>query len=315
MNHQNSIVTEVQYSVIIPVFNSEKSLEELFERIERFFKKLNCSFEVVFVDDGSRDKSWEILKKLKQDNPINIKAIRLSKNFGQHIAVFCGLKHISGGIIITMDDDLQNPPEEIAKLIHKYDETSASLVYGVYSTKKHGWLRNIGSWIIKKCSKFFSGSHGEGSSFRLFTREVADQIISQTQSLIFIDELLLWYASDIQFVEVLHERRKYGNSGYSKFKLFSFAVNLLMYYTTFPLKLMINFGFFSSLISFLIGSRYIYKKIFLKVAVPGYTSLIVTILFSTGLIILSLGIIGEYLLRIYLGQNKKPPYNIRQSLL
>jgi glycosyltransferase involved in cell wall biosynthesis len=307
-------VIHYKYSVVIPVFNSQKSLEELFTRIRWTFNRFELKFEVVFVDDASEDESWEIIKKLKDLFPDEIKAFRLAKNVGQHSTVLCGIGQSSGDFILTMDDDLQNPPEEIIKLIEKQQETKSDLVYGIYSIKKHNWYRNLGSEILKKGTQFFSKKSGKGSSFRLLSQQLALKILNHSQSFVFIDELISWYAPEVSYVEVNHEERKYGDSGYTKVNLFFMAQNLMIYFTFFPLRLIINGGFFVALISFLFGFHYLIKKLFFNVRVEGYTSIIVTILFSTGVIVFSLGIIGEYLLRIYMAQNKKPPYQIRQKL-
>lgn len=305
----------ITYSVIVPVFNSQKTLEELYSRIGTCFENLGMTFEVIFIDDGSEDESWQVLNKLKEKHFDRVKAIRFVRNFGQHNAIFCGLSYVSGNFIITIDDDLQNPPEEIPKLIRKFEATSSDLVYGYYKKKRHSLFRNLGSKVIKKSSKQKYHSAGEGSSFRLFVSKLGRQISNHSQNFVYIDELLMWYASEISFAEVEHEKRKSGKSGYSKIKLFKLTQNLVLYYTAIPLKIMVYGGFVASFISFLLGIFYILKKIFFHIATPGYTSIIVTILFSTGIIIFSLGIIGEYLTRIYMVQNKKPPYNIKQELL
>lgn len=302
------------YSVIIPVYNSQNTLEELFERIDKCFEKHQLKYELIFVDDGSEDHSWQVLRKLKENYNEKIKAIRFVRNFGQHNAVFCGLSYVTGEFIITLDDDLQHPPEEIPKLIEKHKKTSSELVYGFYKKKKHSLFRNFGSKMIKKSSRFLYNSSGEGSSFRLFKSELGSKIQNHSQSFVYIDELLLWYAADISFVKVEHEKRKTGKSGYSSIKLFKLTQNLVLYYTAIPLKIMVYGGFFAAIISFILGIYFIVRKIFFHVP-HGYTSVIVTILFSTGIIIFSLGIIGEYLTRIYMVQNKKPPYNIKQTLL
>jgi heme/copper-type cytochrome/quinol oxidase subunit 4 len=155
---------------------------------------------------------------------------------------------------------------------------------------------------------------GEGSSFRLFSRQLAEQLLKHSQEFVYIDELLLWYTDNIGFVKVEHQKRKYQKSGYSTAKLFKITFNLMIYYTAVPLKFMTYGGLGFSVISFLIGLYYIIKKIFFHHAPPGYTSLIVAILFSTSIIIFSLGIIGEYLHRIYKVQNKKPSYSIREKI-
>ncbi len=302
-----------EYSIIVPVFNSEQTLPGLYERTAAVFMKSGYSFEMIFVDDFSHDKSWEVLTQLKKKYPENIVAIKLAKNFGQHNAVFCGLEHAQGELIITIDDDLQIPPEEIIKLIQVYHEKDADLVYGYFGKKKHSVVRNLGSYFIKKSSRILLHSPGEGSSFRLITAGLVANILKHQQHFMYIDELLLWYTSNIAFTEVRHEKRSVHRSGYSTWKLFKLSANIVIYYTAVPLRIMTYGGFILSVLSFISGIRFIINKITHDVPL-GYTSLIVAILFSTSIIMLCLGLIGEYLTRIYQVQNKKPPYSIKKIL-
>jgi len=288
-------------------------LEELFSRTKAVFTSLGKSFEVVFVDDCSFDKSWEVLSKLKKQFPEEMVAIRLSRNFGQHNAVFCGMEHAEGDLILTIDDDLQIPPEEIPKLIQTFNETDADLVYGYFGKKKHSIFRNFGSYFIKKSSRILLQSPGEGSSFRLLTGELAKSILKHNQHFMYIDELLLWYTGNIAFVQVLHQKRSVNQSGYSTWKLIKLSFNIVIYYTAVPLRIMTYGGFILSVLSFILAIRFIINKIVHDVPL-GYTSLIVAILFSTSITMLCLGMIGEYLTRIYKVQNKKPPYSIKKIL-
>jgi len=302
-----------EYSIIVPVYNSEETLGELFRRTKDVMNGLGSSFEMIFIDDSSQDKSWEVLESLKKNNPGEITAIRLSKNFGQHNAVFCGIEHAHGSLMITIDDDLQIPPEEILKLISVYKEKDADLVYGFFGKKKHSLLRNFGSYFIKKSSHILMNSPGEGSSFRLITSDLARNILKHNQHFMYIDELLLWYTGNIAFIDVDHQKRSSHRSGYSNWKLMKLSANIVIYYTAVPLRIMTYGGFILSVLSFILGVRFIISKIVHDVPL-GYTSLIVAILFSTSIIMLCLGLIGEYLTRIYQVQNKKPPYSIRKIL-
>lgn len=303
------------FTVIVPVYNSASSLNELYNRIDNVFRELKKSYEIIFVDDGSNDDGWNVIRNIKSDASNNkIVGIKLSKNFGQHNAVFCGLEHAKGNAIITIDDDLQIPPEEIPKLLNAFEDRKCELVYGYFKKKHHSLFRNIGSWYIKKTGKIINKAPGEGSSFRVLSKKLAEQILKHSQEFVYIDELLLWYTNNITFIPVEHERRKYKKSGYSTAKLFQITFNLMIYYTAVPLKMMIYGGFAFALVSFFIGLYYILKKVFFHHAPPGYTSIIVAILFSTSIIIFSLGIIGEYLHRIYKVQNKKPPYSIKEKI-
>lgn len=301
------------HSVVVPVYNGAATLQELFSRIRSVFEQNKYRFQVVFVDDFSYDSSWEIIENLKKQSPELITAIKLSKNFGQHNAVFCGMAHAQGDVIITIDDDLQVPPEEIIKLIDTFNEKDADLVYGYYGRKKHSVFRNLGSYFIKKSSRLLLHSPGEGSSFRLITKALATNILKHQQHFMYIDELLLWYTDDIAFTHVKHQKRVANHSGYSTWKLFKLSANIMIYYTAVPLRIMTYGGFALSVLSFIAGIRFIISKMLHNVPL-GYTSLIVAILFSTSIIMLCLGLIGEYLSRIYQVQNKKPPYSIKKIL-
>jgi glycosyltransferase involved in cell wall biosynthesis len=303
-----------KYSVIVPVFNSEATLEELYTRTRAVFDDLKDSFEMIFVEDGCRDRSWEVMKKIKASDPERITVIQLSRNFGQHNATFCGFAQAKGDWIITMDDDLQHPPEEIPKLVRFQNETEADLVYGISKDKKHSLVRRTYSQSFRSASKRIFKGPGKGSSFRLLNKQLVLNVLNHHQYFMFIDELFLWYTGDIRFITVRHDSRKHRRSGYTSWSLFQIIANILLFYTSVPLKLMVYTGLLVSAFSFLIGTFYLIKKIFFNVSVEGYTSLIVAILFSTGIILLSLGVIGEYISRIYLVQNRKPPYNIKKIL-
>ena len=303
----------IDFSVVVPVYNSQDSLNELIDGVVAFFETRNSSFEVILVDDHSSDNSWEVLSTLKKNNPNTLTAIRLSRNFGQHNATFCGMGFAKGQFIITIDDDLQTPPGEIAHLIEEYERTAADLVYGVYRRKKHSLFRNTASRTLKKSARVFHDSYGDGSSFRMMTRELTQKILQHNHNFIFIDEVLSWYTNDVSFVVVDHLPRKYNQSGYSTLSLFKMFANLVLYYTTVPLKLLVYGGFTFSLITFAYGLFSIFKKLFFDIQL-GYTSLIVTILFSTSIILFSLGVLGEYLSRIYQAQNRKPPFSIKKIL-
>jgi len=303
----------INFSVVVPVHNSEETLEKLFLRLKTVFKELGNTFEVIFVEDGSKDNSWKVLKKLKHEFSDLVVAIKLNKNFGQHNATMCGFTFAKGNSIITIDDDLQNPPEEIKKLISAFNDNRSDVTYGIYTKKQHTFARNIMSKSVKKTSKIFMNGSGKGSSFRIINNNIVKKILNHNVSFVFIDEVLQWYTGNISFVEVDHKKRQNNNSGYSTRKLFSLATNLTYYYTNIPLKLMVYGGLIISTLSFLLAMKFVIQKIFYDVPL-GYTSVIVAVLFSTSIIVFSLGVIGGYLSRIQSVQNKKPPFHIEELL-
>lgn len=306
-------MSPVNVSIVIPVYNSSESLLELQERIHATMTGTGKSYELILVDDGSKDTSWKVLNEVKAIGGDNVIAIRLEKNVGQHNAIICGFNFSRGELIITMDDDLQHPPEEIPKLIAQYEKTKPEVVYGIYKTRKHGRMRSAGSYLVQKSAKYFSEHKGDiGSSFRLFTRYLVDKVKSHPQNFVFIDEIIHWYTGDIDIVQVDHHSRKQGKSTYTIFKLTKLYFSILINFTAWPLRIMTFGGLFASLISFAVGLLYIIKKVFFNVDVEGFTALIVAITFSSSLILMSLGIIGQYLYKIYQHQNGKPPYAVNK---
>jgi len=303
----------IDYSIVVPVYGGEATLDVLFDRTKSFFEGFGKTFQMIFVDDESADSSWQKIVALKQAHPKQIKAIKLSKNFGQQKATLCGINHSSGNIIITIDEDLQVPPEEIKKLIDKYNETHADLIYGLFEKSQQTMVRKAGSWFVNKFFSAFASTTGSGSSFRLITRKLADKLVEVNQAHLLLDEVLNWYTSNIAYEHVDHLEREDGKSGYSIYKLMLMTFGYVVYYTVIPLRIMTYVGFFFSLISFVIGVFYIYTRLMREVEL-GFTSIIVAIFFSTSIILFSLGIIGEYISRFYQSAWGKPPYMIEEII-
>jgi glycosyltransferase involved in cell wall biosynthesis len=302
----------VTYSIVVPVYNSSESLAELTERTVTALTAY--SFEMIFIDDGSRDSSWKVLETLKQKYPGIVKAIKLQKNYGQHAALLCAFNYASGDFVITIDDDLQYAPEDIVKLIEKQKETDAEVVYAHLTHRQHPTFRKIGTQFMQQNNKLIEDMDVKGSSFRLIARDLIDKMTANYRnSFLFIDEVLLWYTTRFAYVEVQHYPRKYGKTGYTIPKLMKIYFSMMTNYSAFPLKVMINIGFFFSILFFFIGIVFIYRKTVHNVPI-GWTSTIVAIFFSTSIIMLCLGILGLYLFKIFLAQQNKPLYTIKQVL-
>jgi undecaprenyl-phosphate 4-deoxy-4-formamido-L-arabinose transferase len=193
------------------------------------------------------------------------------------------------------------------------DDSDADLVYGIYSKKRHSLVHNLGSATLKAGSRYIARTNGTGSSFRLMKSSIGKKLLNHQTNFIYIDELFNWYTNHIAFAQVDHQKRPYQKSTYTPHTLFSMLSNLVIYYTAIPLRMMVYSGFIISIFTFLIGLVFIYKKLVHNVPL-GFTALIVAILFSTSIILLSLGVIGEYLSRIYMVQNQKPPFAIKTLL-
>lgn len=301
-------------SIVVPVYNSASLLPELYERLNQTLQKTGKTYELIFVMDGGDTACWGHLLDFKKADPERVISIRLSKNYGQHAATLCGIREAKGNLVITIDDDLQSPPEEIRTLLSKYeDDPELDLIYGVWAKKKHSFFRNIGSRFLKFVFRRMVNGIPDGSSFRLISRDLADKIAEHNEPFVFIDQIISWYTRDIGFVMTRHEKRKVGRSGYSTIKLIRLALNMIFHYTHLPLRMVTWTGLLGSVISFGIGVFFIVKRMTSEVEI-GFTSIIVTIAFATSIILLSLGIVGEYIARIYVQGTRKPIYSIKAKL-
>ena len=303
----------MNYSVVIPVYNSEAYLEELYQRICSVFDSSSETFEIVFIDDGSEDNSWSKLEALR-DKDERVKIIQLMRNFGQHNALMCGFHHVEGEYIITMDDDLQNPPEEIPKLITKVKE-GFDLVYGKYGEKRHHWMRNTGSGLIQAVYKMVFKVQGNLTSFRIIKRPLMEIILKYDKNYVFIDGLLAWNTKKIGYTDVQHHKRKQGRSGYGFKKLFSLSLNMITNFSIIPLQIASGLGIVFALSGFILAIFFLLKKLIYGIPVAGFTSLIIVVSIFAGIQLLTLGLMGEYIGRIHLNINKKPQFQIRRQKL
>lgn len=303
------------YSVVIPVYNSEDSLEELCQRIDSTFTSIDGDYEIVLVDDSSLDNSWDIMKKLRKANG-KIKTIQLMRNFGQHNALLCGFHHVSGDFVITLDDDLQNPPEEIPKLIDEIKKGYDSVI-GALDIKQHTLFRNAGSFFINYLNSRIFGNPGEikFSSFKIMTRALVDEIKILKTPYPYITGMLLSITKNIASTQVKHEKRKYGKSNYDLKKLIKLAFNLIINYTSLPLKLLATVGISVSVFSFCLALYFIFKKLLIGVAVPGWTSVVVLLAFFNGLLLAILSLMGEYLSRIISEVSNRQQFIVREKHL
>ncbi len=297
----------MDYSFVIPVYKSVISLEPLYLGIQNLMGELNCSFEVLFVEDHGSVESWQELLRLKSIYANNIVLIKLTKNFGQNGATLCGIDEAKGRFVCTMDDDLQIEPSELKKLILCQSDKNADIVYGVYSEKTGSWFRNIGSRLIKQIFSKSEGGSNIGSSFRLLTSNLAAHIRNHSQDHLFINQVISWYTYNTAFVEVDRNPRQEGKSGYGLFQLMIISFRLMFLYTSLPLKFMIVVCIISSIGAFSLAMFYIYKHYVFGEGL-GFLSLIVI---AISLILASISIMGIYLNRIYAARVKKPHYAIK----
>lgn len=300
-------------TVVVPVYNSVDTLEQLYLRLQAGIRALGKSFEVIFVLDGGETASWEALKAIKAAHAETVTVIRLARNFGQHNATLCGIEHARGAMILTIDDDLQTPPEELGALYEAFENGTVDVVYGIYKQKKHSILRNIGSKLLKSVFRYFTSGLRDASSFRLFTADIGRKLGQHNHHFVFLDQIIAWHTLDIAFVQVEHQKRQNGKSGYTGRKLFSMAFNFLFAYTDIPLKMITWTGLIASILSFFLGTFFIIQKLVVGAEV-GFTALFSMIAFSASVILFSLGILGEYIGRLFSVHTERPKYSIKQKL-
>lgn len=300
----------MKYSIIIPVYNGEQTLVALNQRLHIFFEK-KSSFEVIFVYDCGKDNSWEVLLGIKKKFPETVKLIRLSRNFGQHNALICGFEYAKGDFIITMDEDLQHAPEDIQILIEKQQEKDFDVVYGKYETRKHTVFRNLTSSILKKIIEIgIPDIHPDYTAFRLIKSQVAKTCVDMRNSYTFLDGYLSWVTTHCDSCVVSHHERQGGVSAYTLSKLINHTINIFVTFSNLPIRFLTKMSFVVLFLMSLYSAYVVFRKLIFDDFAMGYPSLVIIIGFGIGLIMLALGIIGEYIYRINLKTTQRPNYNI-----
>lgn len=298
-------------SVVIPVYNSEASIERV---VEEVLAEVSYEVEIVLVNDCSKDKSEKKCKALCEKFN-QVKFLNLSKNFGQHNAIMAGLSVVDGDLIVCMDDDLQTPPQEVNKLIDTLIEQDYDVVYGNYGEKKHSVFRNWGSSVNDKMANYMLGKPKEIqiTSFFAMRRYIAEEIKNYRYSFPYLGGLIFRTTNKIGKVDVHHESRKEGKSNYNFKKLIGLWFNGFINFSVTPLRLTSLIGTFFSGAGFLYLIVIIIKKLIDPGIAMGWTSIMATVIFFGGIQLISIGLIGEYIGRLYLNINEKPQYVIRES--
>lgn len=304
------------YSIVVPVYNSEKTLEELYSRIKHVFENIvHEDFELILVDDSSRDHSFSVMERLHQADS-RVKIIQLARNFGQPSAVLCGFSHVSGDFVITLDDDLQHPPEEIPKMIQVMQERSdVDVILAKYENRKHGPIRRLGTFVAKLATSQMMTNAGDldMTSFRLIRRFVVDAVLEMNIHLPQIGNLLLQVSNRIINVPVAHDERKFGRSNYTFHRLLKDLIYDITTHSALPLVIVRNIGIGSFIISILLGFYYLLRYFLFGISVEGFTTLVLLILAYNGLILLSIGILGQYLMHVLNEAKKTPNFIVRKK--
>jgi len=285
-------------SIVIPAFRSEESLPILIGRLDEMLNESGREHEIVVVDDCSPDDTWEVLKRLKASHPA-MKIVRLLKNSGQHNAILCGFNIAKGDVIVTMDDDLQNPAEEVLKLTAAIED-GFDLAIGAYDSKKHSASRNLGGQLVDSIQRQIFGlpSEFQLTSFRAIRRVVIDNVVAMGGVFPYITSMLLSQTSRVVNVAVHHEKRRFGRSNYNLKHSLLLAFNLLISYSVYPLYFVVTLCLSALVISGGLGLFVVWRVVSGGGSVPGWASTMIAVSFFNGLILLALVVHGMYLSRL-----------------
>lgn len=301
-------------SVVVPVYNSEGSLRALVERLEPVLRAHAARFELLLVNDGSKDGSWPVVEELAARHDW-VRGIDMMRNYGQHNALLCGLRAARHELVATMDDDLQHPPEELPKLLARLEE-GCDVVYGTPRHEQHGLLRDLASQITKLALQKSMGAETarKVSAFRVLRARLRDAFADYRNPYVSLDVLLTWSTTRFAAVEVRHDPRTIGASNYTVGKLLTHAMNMVTGFSTAPLRLASWTGFAFTLLGLGILVYVVATKILLGSPVEGFTFLASMIAIFSGAQLFALGIFGEYLARVHFRTMDRPTYAVRREL-
>lgn len=303
-------------SIVIPVHNEQENLEELYSRLTNTLDALGKPYEIILTNDGSTDRSSAMLKELHARRPTQIRVIEFNGNFGQHMAIMAGFERVRGSIVITMDADLQNPPEEIPKLVAAMEAGHDVVNTHRLGRQDHWWRRfiskahnKIRAWMMPKLKM-----EDEGCMIRAYSRDVVDLMVSTGEATTFIPALALNYATNPVEVGVAHAPRSAGTSNYNLYKLIRYNFDLVTGFSLFPLQVFTLLGMVISAFSFMFVVFLVGRRLIVGPEVEGVFTLFAIMFFLLGIVLLGLGVVGEYIGRIYQEVRKRPRFVIREIL-
>ena len=300
-------------SVVTPVYNGEGSVAELCRRLGEVLPRIAVQYEIILVNDGSRDRSWEIISGLSS-HFATVRGLNLMRNYGQHNALLCGIRAAKYDVIVTMDDDLQHPPEEIPRLLARLEE-GFDVVYGAPKTEQNGVMRALASRITRLALSTAIGSKvaKDVSAFRVFRTQLREAFANYQSPFVSIDVLLTWATTRFGATTVVFQPRQSGSSNYTFTKLVRHALDMMTGFSTAPLQLASLIGFTCML--FGVGVLiYVFVSYCLEGSVPGFPFLASIIAIFSGAQLFGLGVIGEYLARMHFRSMKQPAYVVRTTV-
>ncbi|MCC7531017.1 MAG: glycosyltransferase [Candidatus Melainabacteria bacterium] len=300
VDRSGSSVRDFKYSIVVPVFNGADKIEELFRRIAETFNSKNCRYEIVIVNDGSTDNTWATITKAAANNP-NITAIDLTRNFGQHPAVLCGLANSTGDYVLTIDADLQNPPEELFKLIEPAVEKKLELIFAKFTKKQHAFYRRLGSHVVSYLNEviFAKPKDLNISNVRIMSKDVVARMCQYPTAFPYINGLALRCSNPAKRENVLveHHKRTGSDSTYTPVRIARLVCTILFNYKELP-RLISNIGYGTAWFSFVLAVAFIAKHYFLSSLLPEFTPIVVVMAFCNGILALLIGVLGAFSARM-----------------
>ena len=310
----NDMNTQIEISIVVPVFNEASLIKELVSRLKVVCEKLNQSYEIVIIDDGSSDGSYEKLKEI-QSNESALRIVKLTRNFGQQAAVLAGFRISNGDIIVQLDSDLQNPPEEIPKLLNAMSD-DIDMVTTIHRKRRDGMFRVFGSQCLLKIGQALFGNAVKLnlSSFRAIRRSVVEKIEACKDRSRYMAVLMSWMGLPSNEIEVEHHERKKGNTKYSILNLLKLSWDLVTGYSSFPLRMVTYMGMFGALLGFIMMTFLLFQRIINGILIEGFVVLLAVFAFFAGVQLLSIGFLGEYLGRVHHQIQERPDYIVEKVI-
>ena len=301
-------------SVVVPVYRSGDNLPELTSRLIETLSLLEKPFEIILVEDCGGDGSWEVIRRLTEEDA-RIRGYRMSRNYGQHNAILHGIRAAEGDVVVTLDDDLQHPPEEVPKLLSTLAE-GYDVVYGTPSSQRHGLLRDIASVMTKRALGQLMGAKNAENvcAFRAFQTELREGFQDYRNPSVNIDVLLAWTTGRFGAVTVRHDERKRGVSGYTFGKLIAHAVTMYAGFSVLPLRFSVLLGVVFSCFGFCVGAYALVSWLFYGSVVPGFTFLATITSIFAGAQLLTIGLLGEYVGRVFTTTMHQTQYLVREEV-
>ncbi|WNH50788.1 glycosyltransferase family 2 protein [Stenotrophomonas oahuensis] len=304
----------IDVSVVVPVYSATRTLEALLGRLALSMEAAALAFELILVDDRGNPDSWGAIRSMAQKDP-RVVGLRLGRNFGQHAATMCGIGAARGAYVVTMDEDLEHPPEAIPSLLRECSPDQP-LVYGVFPTRTHARFRNATSELMRwSLKKSFPDMNQAYTSFRALHHSLAKRLGDFQLNRPYIDGMLSWLTASVGTVTVAHGQRDDGRSAYTLRKLISHATNIFVTFSNLPLRLASYMGAALAASSFIYLLVVIFERLTGRITDPGYASLMCVILFACGIQLVILGVLGEYVGRLMSSANRRPMYSVQETTL